>query len=61
MEDSVKADEFECDTCHRLIYSLPPHTVRGTPPPTRCACCTWLDEFVADPVEREQLRKIITT
>ena len=48
-------DEFVCDECRRLIYSLPP----VTPPPTRCATCQWLDEFVANPVEREHIRELL--
>lgn len=48
-------NEFECDECHRLIHSYPPMT----PSPTRCASCQWLDEFVANPVEREHLRELL--
>ena len=47
-EGGVKADEFTCAGCGRQIVSLPPRD----PPPTRCALCTWADEFVPDPAER---------
>jgi len=47
------ADEFDCTKCGRHVYSLPP----ADPPPTMCATCVWLDEFIADPAEREKLRK----
>ena len=47
-------DEFVCDQCGRLIYSLPPRD----PPPTRCGACEWLNEY-RDPVEREHLRELL--
>jgi hypothetical protein len=46
------ADEFECPGCGRLIISLPARE----PPPTRCAICAWLEEFVPDPETREKIR-----
>jgi len=47
------ADEFTCVECGQHVYSLP----RRDPPPTLCATCAWLDEFIADPEERERLRE----
>ena len=49
----MDADEFICPDCGRSIISLPPQE----PPPTRCAVCLWLEEFVPDPVERDEIRK----
>jgi hypothetical protein len=49
----VEADEFVCTECGTNIVSLPP----VTPPPTVCATCSWLNEYVTDPVEREELRR----
>lgn len=46
-------DEFTCLDCERLIWSVPPRE----PPPTRCAMCQWLIEFVADPAERAEIRR----
>ena len=46
------ADEFVCSDCGRTIYSLPPID----PPPTRCATCAWILEFIADPIERAAIR-----
>jgi hypothetical protein len=46
-------DEFVCTSCGRMIISIPP----VDPPPTRCAVCQHLEEFVADPVEREAMRR----
>lgn len=45
-------DEFTCTDCDQLIYSVPPHD----PPPTVCATCQWLNEFISDLVEREVVR-----
>jgi hypothetical protein len=54
-EDDIdrSADVFDCPGCGRRIYSLP----RRNPPPTLCATCTWLEEFVEDPVERAKLKE----
>lgn len=49
-------DEFVCAECGQEIVSLPP----CDPPPTICATCQWLDEFISDPVERERLRQRLT-
>jgi hypothetical protein len=49
---NVVYDEFVCRECGNEIKSFPPHD----PPPTICATCRWLDEFVSDPVEREKIR-----
>lgn len=49
----MTADEFTCPDCGRLIISLPPRD----PPPTRCAVCQWLEEFIPDPFERTAVRK----
>lgn len=49
----ITADEFECESCGRLIISLPPRK----PPPARCGLCLWLDEFVPDPKERAEILK----
>lgn len=46
-------DEFDCRGCGRHIFSLPPRD----PPPALCATCEWLDEFVPDPSEREEMRR----
>jgi hypothetical protein len=46
-------DEFVCTECGSTVYSIPP----VDPPPTVCATCAHLNEFIADPVEREQLRR----
>jgi hypothetical protein len=46
-------DEFVCTGCGRRVISVPPID----PPPTRCGACQYIDEFVADPVEREELRQ----
>ena len=50
---TIEADEFICSDCGRTVISLPPMD----PPPTRCALCHHLLEFVADPDEREELRR----
>lgn len=56
-EDSqVPCDKFICEDCGADIVSIP----AVNPPPTRCATCTWLEEFVPDPVEREELRRRMT-
>jgi hypothetical protein len=47
------ADEFTCESCHRTIFSTPPRI----PPPTRCALCTWMDEYIQDAKEREMLKQ----
>jgi hypothetical protein len=48
-------DEFDCASCGMHIVSLPPRD----PPPTLCATCMWMDEFLLDPVERaEVLRRL---
>lgn len=49
-------DEFICTGCGLQIFSVPPRD----PPPTLCALCQHLEEFVTDPVERETLRKRLT-
>ena len=46
-------DQFVCTGCGVEIFSMPSQE----PPPTVCATCRWLDHYVADPVEREELRK----
>ena len=46
-------DEFICTDCGTYVYSVPPRD----PPPTVCATCAHLNEFVVDPVEREELRR----
>jgi len=48
-------DEFVCTGCGQSVYSVPPRD----PPPIRCGVCQHLDEFVADPVERAELRRIL--
>lgn len=48
-----EADEFVCTGCGSEVYSFPPRD----PPPVQCAYCNMLDEFVADPVEREAMRR----
>jgi DNA-directed RNA polymerase subunit RPC12/RpoP len=48
-----KYDEFTCSDCGASVWSVPPQE----PPPSRCATCAHLNEFVADPVEREALRR----
>jgi hypothetical protein len=52
----MKADAFVCEACGQSVWSIPPQT----PPPTRCATCNFLDEFVKDPGEREELRRRLT-
>jgi hypothetical protein len=47
------SDDFDCIACGRHIISLPKQEVA----PTKCATCTWLDEYVTDPEEREALRQ----
>jgi hypothetical protein len=47
------ADEFRCAECGDDIISLPPLD----PPPTVCALCRHLLEFVPDPREREAIRR----
>ena len=44
----IDHDEFQCAGCGQYIISLPAQD----PPPTRCATCTWMNEFVHDPAER---------
>ena len=46
-------DEFDCPDCGNHIYSTP----RRVPPPTGCATCQWLNEYVSDPEEREAIRQ----
>lgn len=46
-------DEFVCTECVSHVYSTPPRD----PPPTVCGTCANLNEFVADPVEREEMRR----
>jgi hypothetical protein len=53
---TMKADEFVCEACGQSVWSIPPQS----PPPTRCATCNFLDEFVTDPEEREELRRRLT-
>jgi hypothetical protein len=46
-------DLFVCRDCGADVYSFPAQD----PPPELCSTCRWLDQYVSDPVEREQLRK----
>lgn len=48
-----EADEFRCTECGRDVVSLPAFD----PPPTVCALCRHLLEFVPDAQEREAIRK----
>jgi hypothetical protein len=50
---SGSCDEFVCPDCHRHIFSTP----RRDPPPTVCAVCLWMREFVPDEMERKAMRK----
>jgi hypothetical protein len=50
---SRTADEFTCTECGREIVSFPPRD----PPPTKCAMCLFLAGSIADPVEREEVRR----
>jgi hypothetical protein len=46
-------DEFVCVDCGSSVYSVP----AIEPPPTQCATCRYLNEFVTDPRERDELRR----
>lgn len=50
------ANQFVCSDCGKEVWSVP----RRDPPPERCALCNWLQETIADPVEREVLRQKFT-
>jgi hypothetical protein len=53
MTDAVHShDEFVCPDCGQLICSLPARD----PPPTICATCQWLRNYVPDLDERAELR-----
>ena len=52
-EHRASNDEFDCSQCGRHILSFPARE----PPPTKCATCLWIDEFIRDPQEADQLRK----
>jgi len=43
--------EFVCERCGRGITHLGPE-----PKEPVCGMCAWIDEFISDPLEREQLR-----
>ena len=45
-------DFFICVTCKREVCSFP-FTGREQ---FQCATCQWLDTYIKDPVEREELR-----
>ena len=53
MIDGRDHDAFVCAVCGFSVYSVPPRD----PPPTVCATCAILAEFVDDPVERAELRR----
>jgi hypothetical protein len=46
-------DSFVCADCGRQIYSFPARE----PPPTICAGCDWLHEFIDNPKTRDLLRR----
>ena len=50
--DEIAHDEFECSGCGETVFSFPP----VIPPPTRCSVCVWLDTYIEDEDEREELR-----
>ena len=45
-------DFFICATCKREVYSFP---FTGNDP-YQCATCQWIDTYIDDPAEREELR-----
>ena len=53
MNDHHTHDEFVCRDCGSHVYSTPPQD----PPPTVCGTCAHLNQFVHDPVEREEIRR----
>src|SRR5215471_3827030 len=46
-------NHFICTSCGIEVFSFPALET----PPTKCATCVWLDEYIKDPVERSQLLK----
>jgi hypothetical protein len=46
--------EYDCIDCKSHVFDFG----RAEPPvPPRCSVCAWAHEFIADPAEREALRR----
>lgn len=55
MSEDRTCEEFVCASCGANVVQFWVEQV----PPTMCSTCQLLDETVADPVEREELRAIL--
>ncbi len=55
-KDEGLVSEFVCVSCAIEVTAF---GLNECPVPPQCATCLWLDEFIADPVERERLGRQI--
>jgi hypothetical protein len=51
--DQTTGDHFICADCKGEIHTFPPRN----PPPTLCAVCAFIAEYIENPAERDRLRR----